>query len=544
MTCNTNYYLLGTGCTQTCGAGHYTALNTQNQQICSGCVSPCQDCTGSSTCTSCISALPLLFVGGTGCGTSCPFGQYQSSSTTCSSCPTSCATCSSSTICTSCPSTSTHTQTYLYTDGSCYNPCPLTTYANVVNGAYLCSPCPTGCALCSYSGTNFVCTQCTSVATINFYLYGTQCLQICPPTYYGGSVSSMPQCVQCVSPCATCNTSTSCLSCLTGHQLIYGSTTCSSSCPTSQYQDTATTCALCDPNCATCQTSATYCLTCTSAYLYTTDHKCYASCPSGTYLDANSECTDCTTGCAACSLVNSVVQCSLCTSVSGVQYYLLNNACTSNCGGGYYGGFNTNSQPVCNNCSLPCGNCLSNTSCLTCTSGLLVFGGTSCPASCPDGQYASSSNACSLCNSNCLTCVTSPTNCLTCGTQSGVQTYLNTSDNKCYINCPSATFKNSVNNQCTACDSSCSGCIDISTYCVACATNYFRVIGSQACTQNCGDGYYGDSATYTCTACPVGCAKCSMNGTTLNCTQCNSFAGVQYYLQNISCVSLCPAGTF
>lgn len=128
--------------------------------------------------------------------------------------------------------------------------------------------------------------------------------------------------------------------------------------------------------------------------------------------------------------------------------------------------------------------------------------------------------------------------------KSGAQTYLYASDSVCYINCPSGTFKNSANTTCTPCDSSCSGCIDTSTYCVACANGYFRVIGSSACTQNCGSGYYGNSGTRTCTTCPIGCATCSMNGSSLICSECNSFAGVQYYLQGNSCVSLCPAATF
>lgn len=35
-----------------------------------------------------------------------------------------------------------------------------------------------------------------------------------------------------------------------------------------------------------------------------------------------------------------------------------------------------------------------------------------------------------------------------------------------------------------------------------------------------------------------------MSGSTLSCSECTSFAGVQYYLESDKCVSLCPAGTF
>lgn len=174
----------------------------------------------------------------------------------------------------------------------------------------------------------------------------------------------------------------------------------------------------------------------------------------------------------------------------------------------------------------------------------MIFGGTTCPTNCPNGQYSDSNSTCALCNSNCATCTSSSTNCLSCGIQSGAQSYLYT-DAKCYINCPSLTYKYSLSNTCVDCHASCNGCFDSATSCIACASIYFRVIGSTSCTQTCGIGYYGDTRTDTCTACPIGCAACSMdNSNVLTCSTCNSFAGVQYYLSNSSCLSLCASGTY
>lgn len=186
---------------------------------------------------------------------------------------------------------------------------------------------------------------------------------------------------------------------------------------------------------------------------------------------------------------------------------------------------------------------MSSSSCLSCASGYLVYGGTTCPSNCPSGQYANTVSTCAVCNSNCATCTTTATTCTSCAIQSGAQSYLYT-DSKCYINCPSGSFKNVGNNTCQDCDVSCIGCIDSTTYCISCKSTYFRVIGATSCTQSCGTGYYGDSNTQTCTACPIGCATCSMANSILSCSTCNSFAGVQYYLSGTSCVSLCAAGTY
>ena len=108
------------------------------------------------------------------------------------------------------------------------------------------------------------------------------------------------------------------------------------------------TCALCSSNCKTCSNTLTNCLTCglissSQSYLHS-DKQCYVICPSGTYeLDnggGNYQCAACPSGCATCDLVSSAVQCTLCTSIAGVQFYLKGTSCVTvtGCGDTYYGG--------------------------------------------------------------------------------------------------------------------------------------------------------------------------------------------------------------
>ena len=182
----------------------------------------------------------------------------------------------------------------------------------------------------------------------------------------------------------------------------------------------------------------------------------------------------------------------------------MSTACTINCGAGKFGKFDSNGKPICDVCQIPCGNCLSTTSCLTCLTGLLVYGGTTCPANCPDGQYSDTPATCALCDNNCATCNNLAITCLSCGIQAGAQSYLY-SDHVCYVNCPPGTYKKSLDNTCQDCDGSCNGCLDSATSCVHCAVSNFRVIGDTTCTTDCGDGFYGDTRLKVCAACPIGC---------------------------------------
>ncbi|EIW65892.1 hypothetical protein TREMEDRAFT_65977 [Tremella mesenterica DSM 1558] len=123
---------------------------------CQKCDSSCSTCIGSSTyCTSCPS--PLLASGGS-CTTTCPSGLLPSTSTnasTCLPCSPSCSTCSSplsASSCTSCPSSSP----VLFL-GRCVTHCPQDMYWDSSHSS--CQACDYHCGSCSASGSSS-CTSC------------------------------------------------------------------------------------------------------------------------------------------------------------------------------------------------------------------------------------------------------------------------------------------------------------------------------------------------------------------------------------------------
>lgn len=124
------------------------------------------------------------------------------------------------------------------------------------------------------------------------------------------------------------------------------------------------------------------------------------------------------------------------------------------------------------NCESPCASCTGSgtTSCSSCAVDHLIYSTTTCGA-CPSGQYEATANTCGLCNANCLSCLSSSaTYCLTCGLLSSTQSYLLSSDHKCYTDCPGATYELS------------------------------------------------SGGSYTCAACPTGCALCAENGANTDCS--------------------------
>ncbi len=65
----------------------------------------------------------------------------------------------------------------------------------------------------------------------------------------------------------------------------------------------------------------------------------------------------------------------------------------TNCGDGFYGGISNTFEPTCLACVSPCGNCISSSACLTCTTGALVLGTTYCTTLCPIGQFLNNTNS-------------------------------------------------------------------------------------------------------------------------------------------------------
>ena len=193
----------------------------------------------------------------------------------------------------------------------------------------------------------------------------------------------------------------------------------------------------------------------------------------------------------------------------------------------------------CDDTCLTCKN--TATYCLSCkNSNKLHYDTNSCDSNCPSGEYDAGNGLCALCDANCKTCSTAATHCDSCGIIDGIQ-YYKYSDNLCYSVCPNGYYGESDSLNCKICDSSCDGCSIIATNCIKCKdSTYFIKVGSNQCTSDCGTGYYGNTNTGKCTVCPIGCNTCSMAANAITCSSCKLIAGINYYLYNGNCYSVCP----
>jgi proprotein convertase subtilisin/kexin type 5 len=209
--------------TSMCVASCPLATYPDNGQ-CLSCPSPCNQCSlnnGQILCLTCVSGYYLL---NGKCSTTCPSGYYQSASTqTCIACLSNCLTCNNSTGCLTCANS-------IYTAPSCTGNCSSGLYWSTTTNS--CVSCYSTCATC-YGGSSNQCSSCKNVSGVAYYLYGSQCLSVCPTGYYSTGLF----CYQCtVANCQTClngNTVANCSNCTTGYILVYSSTSnsiCTSTC--------------------------------------------------------------------------------------------------------------------------------------------------------------------------------------------------------------------------------------------------------------------------------------------------------------------------
>jgi len=166
----------------------------------------------------------------------------------------------------------------------------------------------------------------------------------------------------------------------------------------------SSSCSSCQPPCGNCS-SLYYCLSCISLYLSNGTCVNSTSCPNGTYAsDINYTCSNCSVNCGTCS-----VNASNCTSCAN-PYFFYNGTCVGTCPAGMY-----QNSSNCLQCQLPCGNCSSLYSCLSCISSFLY--NTTCynSTACPNGTYANvTTNLCSSCSTNCSTCNLTANDCTSC----------------------------------------------------------------------------------------------------------------------------------
>lgn len=149
-------------------------------------------------------------------------------------------------------------------------------------------------------------------------------------------------------------------------------------------------------------------------------------------------------------------------------------------------------------------------------------------SACPSGTYGNINNyQCSSCLSPCATC-SSATICITC-----IQYYI-FSNGFCISNC--AVNQIPLNGICTNCTSPCSTCIDYLTYCLSCLTlNPPVFLSGSSCLNTCPDTFYANSSSLICASCVPPCWTCT---STLTCLSCNS---TTHFYQN-RCLINCPSG--
>ena len=150
-----------------------------------------------------------------------------------------------------------------------------------------------------------------------------------------------------------------------------------------------------------------------------------------------------------------------------------------------------------------------------------------------------------LCDSSCKSCslINDATHCLSCFTG----TYLQTSPgpSTCLTTCPSNKYKDTTNNLCLPCDTSCLTCqADTSTSCLSCSSTYLLYATGPTSCGSCLSNYYQNDANMTCLPCDSSCATCSTSGST-NCKTCLSGNYLQDPTATVSsCQNTCPDGKY
>lgn len=146
---------------------------------------------------------------------------------------------------------------------------------------------------------------------------------------------------------------------------------------------------------------------------------------------------------------------------------------------------------------------------------------------CPSGTYANlANNECTQCVLPCSTC-TNSTACLTCTTG------YNLFGTECKSTC--LTGYTPINGQCVQCTSPCETCAGTVTTCLSCLQTTPLFLFSYRCLSSCPTTTYANTLKYECTNCSLPCLTCS------SATSCQSCMG-NYYLFNTSCLQTCPTG--
>ncbi|EAR88128.2 zinc finger lsd1 subclass family protein (macronuclear) [Tetrahymena thermophila SB210] len=526
----------GNTCTINCLSSEFK--NTANNK-CEPCHPSCNTCSGSSSsnCLSCQGSLYFNSVTKT-CQSTCPDGTYPNSNgNVCSQCDTTCLTCNGGTSsnCLSCTFPSRYFQPLT---SQCVTQCNTNQYAKSTSPP-TCQNCDPTCKTCSGTAPNN-CLSCSG----NFYLStsGNICTTQCQNHEFQNSANN--KCTTCDSSCFTCSGSqpNNCLSCQSPSFFQPSSKTCVLQCNTNQYSLISPTpvCLDCDPSCATCSgPTQTNCLSCHgSNFLDSTTKSCVTTCPNGTYLNASiNQCTPCDPTCTTCNGPSNT-QCMSCTLPK--YYQQTSGQCVITCNINQY---QDSSSATCINCNSSCASCSGGgqNNCLSCSGSLFLDLNTNtCVSNCPLSYYQNSlNNQCSKCNSSCSTCNGGQiNNCLSCN----LPLLFDLASNTCTSSCSNGQYMDLLLGTCQACDQTCTTCTNGGVQgCSSCALPLYYEVSSSSCVQSCQSNQYQDNSTATCSSCDSSCASCS--GPSKN--ECLSCSGSLYFDGNTKqCVSTCPDSYF
>ena len=379
----------------------------------------------------------------------------------------------------------------------CYNTAITGYYFSQSESKYM--KCSTSCVTCT--GTSTSCTTCETGKYVDDSNQCTQCAS--------NQTSDGVTCINCHFSCLTCSgTATNCLTC-----------------QISKYLDltASPTCQNCNQSCKSC-TSLNVCTTCNDGYLKFLNF-CINPCPIGYFFDSPIRlCTKCSSNCKTCVYKNLCTECNF-----NYKLNMDNKLCYNLCPITYF----DNGSNQCVKCGSNCDVCVNESTCSLCSFGYFAKD-SQCYSSCPDNFYGNSRfRTCQQCPSLCKICLNDGVTCTEC---TGDNALFN---KKCYQNCPSGRFKETINGikQCSSCSSNCKVC-DNTTKCTECRPYYF--LHNDACQSTCpAEQYYPNtsSSIHTCSKCVDNCKFCS-NGNT--CVTCYS----PYKNKEGTCVSDCGTGYY
>jgi proprotein convertase subtilisin/kexin type 5 len=283
----------------------------------------------------------------------------------------------------------------------------------------------------------------------------------------------------------------------------------------------------CNANCLTCIANSTNCITCpfssSGGQLLLSNNLCVINCPSATFANTTANyCSPCHSFCSVC-WGSTNFECSRCTNITiGMVtqiYYLAigSTVCNISCPQGQY--IDSNNPNYCRQCSSLCIYCLYNSHfCINniCPLGYFFYNN-SCMPVCLQGTFPNiSSSQCQICAVGCTSCTGSTLNdCSSCGTVSppGTVYYLSHGTTSCVTACPSGQYP-LTNNVCNLCNSRCTTCQGGSTSCTSCTTvNVVTMVYfyNLTCITLCPNGTYPDSINSlnnTCSNCNPYCSVC------------------------------------